>query len=112
MSEYSTQLYTAARLITDAARANLLKKAVLSKHAEGDAIRAKLPVDLTMFLDCRVWRAMDKYLSDDPRIWDVYRDDNRAQFVACYDAGVFADIIADIKQNINVKAENSAVGAW
>lgn len=81
-------------------------------NAEGDAIRAKLPIDLTMFLDSRVWRAMDKYLSDDPRFWDMYRDDDVAQFVACYNAGVFSDIVADIKQNINARAENFTVGAW
>ena len=36
MSQYSTQLMTAAQLITDAARASLLKKAVLSKHSAPD----------------------------------------------------------------------------
>ena len=79
---------------------------------EGDAIRAKLPIDLTIFLNSRVWRAIKKYLSDDPRFCDIYRDDDIAQFVACYNAGVFADIIADIKQNINAKAENFTADAW
>ena len=44
MSDYGTHLHTAAKLITDAARASLLKKAVLSKHAEGDAIKTTLTV--------------------------------------------------------------------
>ena len=44
MSEYNKQLHTAAGLITDAARAGLLKKAVLSKHTEGDAIKTTLTV--------------------------------------------------------------------
>ncbi len=44
MSEYNTQLHTAARLITDASRANLLKKAVLSKHKQGDAVKTTLTV--------------------------------------------------------------------
>ena len=44
MSEYSTHLRTTARLITDTARANLLKKAVLSKHTEGDAVKTTLTV--------------------------------------------------------------------
>lgn len=44
MSTYSTQLEKAAHLITDAARANLLKKAVLSKHTKGDAIKTTLTV--------------------------------------------------------------------
>ena len=44
MSEYSPQLQATARLITDAARASLLKKAVLSKHAVGDVIKTTLTV--------------------------------------------------------------------
>ena len=44
MSEYSNQLHTAADLITEAARAGLLKKAVLSKHTEGDALKTTLSV--------------------------------------------------------------------
>ncbi|MBQ2805951.1 MAG: SAM-dependent methyltransferase [Clostridia bacterium] len=42
MSEYNAQLQTAAQLITQAAKASLLKKAVLSRHTEGDAIKTTL----------------------------------------------------------------------
>ncbi len=44
MSEYNAQLKTAAQLITDASRAGLLKKAVLSKHTVGDAVKTTLTV--------------------------------------------------------------------
>ncbi len=44
MNTYNEHLHTAAKLITDAARAGLLKKAVLSKHAEGDTIKTTLTV--------------------------------------------------------------------
>jgi hypothetical protein len=44
MSQYSTQLMTAAQLITDAARASLLKKAVLSKHSAPDTVKTTLTV--------------------------------------------------------------------
>lgn len=44
MSQHNPQLEKAALLITDAARANLLKKAVLSKHSEKDAIKTTLTV--------------------------------------------------------------------
>ena len=44
MSEYSTNLRTSARLITDSARAGLLKKAVLSKHTQGDTVKTTLTV--------------------------------------------------------------------
>ena len=44
MSEYSTHLRTSARLITDSARAGLLKKAVLSKHTQGDTVKTTLTV--------------------------------------------------------------------
>ena len=42
MSEYNAQLQTAAQLITQAAKASLLKKAVLSRHTAGDAIKTTL----------------------------------------------------------------------
>ena len=41
---YSLQLQKAAQLITDAARASLLKKAILSKHTQGDATKTTLSV--------------------------------------------------------------------
>ena len=44
MSAYSTQLMTCAKLITDAARAGLLKKAVLSKHTSPDTVKTTLTV--------------------------------------------------------------------
>ncbi len=44
MSAYSVQLQTAAHLITDAARAGLLKKAVLSKHSSPDIAKTTLTV--------------------------------------------------------------------
>ena len=44
MSAYSTQLLTCAKLITDAARAGLLKKAVLSKHTSPDTVKTTLTV--------------------------------------------------------------------
>ena len=44
MSAYSTQLMTCAKLITDAARAGFLKKAVLSKHTSPDTVKTTLTV--------------------------------------------------------------------
>ena len=44
MSAYSTQLTTCAKLITDAARAGFLKKAVLSKHTSPDTVKTTLTV--------------------------------------------------------------------
>lgn len=42
--DYNAHLQSAATLITKAARANLLKKAVLSRHNTGDAIKTTLTV--------------------------------------------------------------------
>ena len=44
MSEYNAQLQTAAQLITLAAKNNFLKKAILSRHTEGDATKTTLTV--------------------------------------------------------------------
>ena len=44
MSAYNTQLLTCAKLITDAARAGFLKKAVLSKHTSPDTVKTTLTV--------------------------------------------------------------------
>ena len=44
MSAYNTQLLTCAKLITDAARAGFLKKAVLSKHTSPDIVKTTLTV--------------------------------------------------------------------
>ncbi|MBE6697387.1 MAG: SAM-dependent methyltransferase [Ruminococcaceae bacterium] len=44
MMEANAHLQSAAQLITLAARASLLKKAVLSRHTEGDAIKTTLTV--------------------------------------------------------------------
>ena len=55
---------------------------------------------------CYIWanseayRAMRRYLANDPMILDIYPDDITAQITACYDAGVFHDVIAKIRQNI------------
>ena len=44
MSTYSTQLCACEKLITDAARAGFLKKAVLSKHSSPDIVKTTLTV--------------------------------------------------------------------
>ena len=44
MSEHNAQLCTAAQLITLAAKSNFLKKAILSRHTEGDTIKTTLTV--------------------------------------------------------------------
>lgn len=44
MSQYCTQLMTAAQLISEAARAGFLKKAVLSKHSAPDTVKTTLTV--------------------------------------------------------------------
>ena len=44
MSSYSQHQITAAQLITTAARAGLLKKAILSRHTVGDAVKTTLTV--------------------------------------------------------------------
>lgn len=100
------------KAITFGVVCNVFNTASDDFNAKGNEIRAKLPIEMRLTLSNRVNRAQDEYLRQDPRFLHIYENDPQAVFVACYKEGVFKDIIADIKQNINVRAENLTVGAW
>ena len=79
-------------------------------NAEGDKIRSQMSAGCFVWANAAVYRAEREYLANDPRFLDLYRDDYCAQFVACYKAGVFADIIEKIRANVRHEWEPEKSG--
>jgi len=92
------------KAITFAAVLNMFRNPDKTKDAEADDIRKRMSVTCLLWAQQRTYRAMRKYLSNEPRIDDLYENPVE-KFVYCFKAGVFDKIREKIKQNLSGQFE-------